>query len=94
MLFNTMFLLINKSLTIIYRHGSCKRKVGNQGGLPRKKAVKVTVMLVDIGKLGKRGSGNLVLTYLANSQLMLSLTHLNKFSTLFLLDIPTYSTHH
>ncbi|KHN01867.1 Oxysterol-binding protein-related protein 1C [Glycine soja] len=64
------------------RHERCKRRVGNQGGLPRKKAATLTVILEGTGRPGKRGTGNLVLTFLAKSQPILILTQLHKFSTL------------
>ncbi|KAG5035441.1 hypothetical protein JHK87_010351 [Glycine soja] len=72
------------------RHERCKRRVGNQGGLPRKKAATLTVILEGTGRPGKRGTGNLVLTFLAKSQPILILTQLHKFSTL----LPTYSPYY
>lgn len=70
-----LYLLNIERVTITDRQGRCKRRVGIQGGLQRTKPAIVTDLLGAIGRLGKRGSGNLALIYLANSQKILILIH-------------------
>lgn len=69
------------------RHERCKKRVGNQGGLLRKKAAALTVILEGTGRVGKRGTGNPVLTFLVKSQPILMLTQIHKFSSLFTWDL-------
>lgn len=81
-----MLWFINKQETLHNcRHEGCKKRVGNQGGLLRKKAASLTVILEGTGRVGIRGIGNPVLTFLVNTQPILMLTQLHKFSSLFYL---------
>jgi len=79
-----MLSFINKRETLHNcRHERCKKRVGNQGGLLRKKAASLTVILEGTGRVGKRGTGNPVLTFLVNSQPILMLPQLHKLSSFY-----------
>lgn len=58
-----------------FRHGQCKRGVGNLGGSPRTKVAAHTAILVGIGRPEKREAGNHVLISLAKSPLSKLLTN-------------------